>query len=151
MPELFKTWFLRPSQNGRVQLFRSLFVGAAASVTDMAVLAALFTGLGQNALLSAALGFIAGLLVNFVLTRLWVFTGSRLSGAAEFIAFSVISVIGLGLTMLIVWVFETPVAAARPLGAWLSAEGYVFAGKLAAIAAVFAWNFLMRKYVVYRK
>jgi putative flippase GtrA len=151
MPKLIKTWITGPSRSGRVQLFRSLFVGAAASAVDMVVLALLFSVLGLNALLAAALGFTVGLLVNFVLTRLWVFTGSRLSGGAEFAAFAVISVIGLGLTTLIVWVFENPIASARPLGEWLSADGYVYAGKLVAIVVVFAWNFLMRKYVIYRK
>lgn len=151
MSELIKTWILRPSQNGQVQLFRSLAVGVAATVADTAILALFFTGLGLNSLVSAALGFIAGLLVNFVLTRVWVFTGSRLSGAAEFAAFAVISVIGLGLTLLIVWVFEVPVATAQPLGERLGAEGYVFLGKAVAVVTVFAWNFLMRKYVIYRK
>lgn len=151
MDSKLKKWVLGPSENGQVQLFRSLFVGAAATVVDYATLALLLSGLGLNEMIAATAGFLVGLLVNFILSRVWVFTGSRLSGSAEFMAFAVISVIGLGLTLLIVEFFSGFVWDRALLGHRFGYDGYVYAGKAVATVTVFFWNFLMRKFVVYRK
>ena len=151
MKELWRAWVTGPALTGRVQMLRSLIVGGVATVVDMLLFALIFTGLQWNEMLAATLGFCAGLLVNFALTRMWVFTeGSRMNGAAEFGAFAAISVIGLGLTVLIVWAFGNPLAERGLLGPF-SAEIYVYIGRAVSIVTVFFWNFLMRKYVIYRK
>lgn len=151
MSERWKVYVLEPSASGRVQLFRSLVVGAVASVVDLAVMALCYEWVGLSDMLSTAAAFTVGLVVNFVITRLWVFTGSQMNGVTEFLTFAVIGVIGLALSMLIVWVFNGPIADARLLGSWLPPERYIYPGRLTAIVVVFFWNFLLRKFIVYRR
>lgn len=151
MNKRWNVYVLEPSVSGRVQLFRSLVVGAVASVVDLAVMTLCYEWVGLSDMLSTAVGFTVGLVVNFILTRLWVFTGSQMNGVMEFLIFAVIGVIGLALSVLIVWVFNGPIAEARLLGSWLPPERYIYPGKITAIVVVFFWNFLLRKFVVYRK
>lgn len=151
MNERMKAYLVKPTGDGRVQFFRSLIVGGIASVVDVAIVTLCFEILKMTDLQSTAAGFAIGLLVNFLLTRMWVFTGSRMSGLVEFVTFAVIGLLGLGLSLLIVWVFTHPIADARPLGDWLTPERYLYPGKLTAIVVVFFWNFLLRKFVIYRK
>ena len=94
-----------------IQLFRYAIVGGLAFVVDFGTLWILTEFAGFHYQISAALGFILGLLVNYLISVKWVFTANaaeRASSATlrsvEFIGYALVGVIGLGLNSLILWI-----------------------------------------------
>jgi putative flippase GtrA len=77
---------------------RYFVASAAALAVDYAILVGATELLGVHYLVSAALGFSAGLLVNYLLSILWVFKERRLKNRwIEAAGFAAIGVMGLGL------------------------------------------------------
>ena len=90
-------------------------------------------------LLSAALAFLMGLTVNYLLSTCWVFDKSRISNVwAEFAVFALIGVVGLGLNELIIYLCT---------GVW---GMWVMLSKIISTGIVFFWNFFARKYILFR-
>lgn len=89
-------------------------------------------------LIAAAISFIAGLVVNFILSKLFVFTEKKKSPTAEFLSYGIIGVIGLGWTELFMYIF-TDIAGL-----------YFIISKLITSALVLIWNFAARKILLYR-
>lgn len=127
-----------PSDNVWIQLFRYFFVGGTAFVVDFGLLWMLTEWCGLHYLLSAALSFAAGLTVNYVLSVWWVFNAHVLrSRTAEFVAFLLIGLAGLGMNEAIIW------CATELLGR------HYLASKVISTAVVFFWNFIARKYLLF--
>lgn len=128
----------KPTDNVWIQLFRYFFVGGTAFVADFGLLWALTEWSGLHYLLSAALSFTAGLTVNYALSVLWVFRDHTLrSRTAEFAAFVLIGLAGLGMNEAIIW------CATGLLGL------HYLASKIISTAVVFFWNFVARKYLLF--
>lgn len=127
------------SADTAVQFFRYLLVGGLAFLVDFGTLWGLTTGLGLHYLVSAALAFLLGLGVNYLLSVVWVFQQRRLaSREREFAVFAVIGVVGLGFNELALW-----------LMCGRFGLDYRIA-KIVSTAAVFAWNFGARKFLLFR-
>lgn len=148
MKELFKNitsfnlhkLFIEPTNNTFIQLFRYLFVGGTAFVGDAGCLF-LLELLGLNYLIAAVFAFIAGLVINFILSKALVFKGneSGSSNGVEFFVYAVIGVIGLGLTEIIMYLFTEKLSI------------YFMISKIIAAIIVLIWNFVARKVTLYRK
>jgi len=121
------------------QFARYLIVGGVAFAVDFATLAALTEAAGLHYLVSAAVAFLAGLGVNYILSRAWVFGESRVkNAAAEFALFALIGVVGLALNETIIWTVSA-----------IAGRSYLL-GKLASAGLVLLWNFGARKYFLFR-
>lgn len=116
-----------------------LVAGGAGFIVDYSVLTLCYVLLGCHYLISAALGFVAGLVFVYISSNKWVFTHRRLKDnvAMEFFVFAIIGIIGLFLTVLFMWVF-VDVAGLCPLVA-----------KLITTAMVLMWNYGARKMILY--
>ena len=89
---------------------------------------------GLHYLASASVGFVLGLIVVYILSGRYVFGDSKInSKSKEFLLFSGIGLIGLGILNLLMW------AMTGGLGI-----NYL-ASKIAATAVVYVWNFLARR------
>ncbi len=120
-------------------VIRYLVVAVVAAAADFGTLYTLSEIAGVHYAPSAALAFGVGLMVNFLLARKWVFGGTDLHPAAEFGGYAVIGVIGVLLTEAILY-------------AGIDVLGFsLVVSKAAALAIVFAWNYLARKYIIYGK
>ena len=75
--DLFHKLFYGSTDKLLVQFVRYFFVGGFAFVVDFGLLYILTEYAGLHYLLSATLSFIAGLLVNYIISCLWVFNGSK--------------------------------------------------------------------------
>lgn len=111
---------------------------AAAFVLDFSMLLLLNKGLGVNHLVAAAVGFLAGLTLVYALSVRYVFGDRRRFAArAEILGFLVTGLIGLaitaGLMHLLVDYAGLPVAFA----------------KLPTAAVVFAFNFVLRRTLLF--
>jgi putative flippase GtrA len=106
---------------------------------DFATLALLTELLGLYYLVSAVIAFVVGLSVNYVLSVLWVFKHRRIqSGIAEFVIFCLIGVSGAVVMLASMW-FLTEILHLHYL-----------LSKAASSVLVFAVNFVLRKYLLFR-
>ena len=132
--------FLTPTNNSFLQFFRYLFVGGIAMVVDAGVLFALTELLSLHYLVSAIFAFVAGLVTNFLLSKLLVFRGSeaRANALMEFLGYALIGVVGLGITELILFLFTNSMTL------------HYMLSKAIATVVVLAWNYLARKLILYK-
>lgn len=137
--DLFHKLFYGSTDKLLVQFVRYFFVGGFAFVVDFGLLYILTEYAGLHYLLSATLSFIAGLLVNYIISCLWVFNGSKFKNRlVEFLFFAAIGVVGLALNDTLIWLFTDSIGT-----------HYMFS-KIVAAAMVYLWNFFARKYLVFR-
>ncbi len=130
---------LERTESTSVQFLRYLVVGGLAFVVDFCSLYVLTSQTGVHYLVSAAVGFLLGLIVNYVLSRTWVFPHRSVRSASlEFAIFSGIGLIGLGLNETGMWLLSS-----------LAGMHYLIA-KLCTTAVVFFWNFAARKLSLFR-
>lgn len=130
--------FLGKTDNTLLQLFRYTFVGGFAFVVDFGLLFVLTEYAGFHYLVSAAVAFVAGLLVNYALSKLWVFSRTNYSNRlVEFLLFALVGIIGLGLTEVFMWCFTTLLGL------------YYILSKVITTAIVYLWNFFGRKYLIF--
>ncbi|KUG02860.1 hypothetical protein ASZ90_019753 [hydrocarbon metagenome] len=117
-------------------LFRDIFkyglVSSVALVVDVGLLYILVEFWQVHYLQAATMAFICGLLVNYTLGRILVFKKSRLQPMKEFIWYSLIGLVGLGLNDLIIYVLVL-------LSVW-----YMYA-KAISVAVVFFFHFFARR------
>jgi putative flippase GtrA len=138
LAELFDTWMVAPTTSGLVQFLRYGFVGGAAFVCDFGTLYVATSLIGLHYLVSAVVGFIVGLLVNYWLSVRWVFgTRKFTSGFFQFGLFASVGVVGVGLNELVMWSLTERVG-------W-----HYLASKLAATVLVYLWNFSIRKVLIF--
>jgi len=139
-------------KNNLLEFLRYAIVGGIASVVDIAVnyvfLHYVFGATKDDRLyvaLATFLGFLFGLIVNFVLSNIFVFTtneqrekGKRFSA---FLISAAVGVVGLGLTELLML-----------LGTYIIPEGKIWYIILQCVVKciVLIWNYLGRKIFVYR-
>ncbi len=81
------------------------FLGGITFVVDYALLFLLTEYAGIHYLLSAALAFVAGVIVNYVLNRVFNFKSESEQVLRQFIVFILVSLVGLAINELLLYVF----------------------------------------------
>lgn len=116
-----------------------MFVGGCAFVADWFTLFLL--GLvSVHYLLAAPVGFVVGLLVNFLLAKLIVFKeDAKVDKKTEFIIYTLIGVVGLLFTEGLMFVFTE----------WLKFHPLI--SKVFAAGIVLIWNYVAKKFILYKK
>lgn len=150
----FRQLMIEPTDDGFIQFFRFIFVGGSATLVDIFagwlfvtyvfhsdINLGLFT-LSRD-VLSVAVGFIIGLVVNYILSILWVFKRKDINRVAEFTSFVIIGIVGLFI--------KSGVVAAMSL-VLPRQDGIPFIIKsVAGTLIAFIWNFAARKIFIYGK
>ena len=113
--------------------------GATAYSIDFLLLVVLTELFGITVLISAAVSFLVGLIIIYLLSISWIFENRiRTNSYHEFLIFSFIGIIGLLLNETLIWV---------------SLEfDYVHytVAKILSAGLVFVWNFAARKLLLFR-
>ena len=136
---LIKQVFWGKAEGTAVQFIRYTAVGGLAFVVDFGSLFLLTDGFGIHYLISAAVAFILGLTVNYLLSISWVFNLRALADKRkEFAIFGAIGLIGLGFNELFIWFFTEHV------------HFHYLISKACSTFLVFLWNFVARKYILFR-
>ena len=136
---MLKKLFQQKTASTSVQLFRYTFVGSFAFLFDFATLYLLTEFLKIDYLISAAIAFVVGTLVNYLLSLLWVFKESRLkSRSAEILIFTIIGLLGLGFNELLIWFFTAKVGF------------FYLISKIFSTVIIYLWNFFARKYLLFK-
>ncbi|MBN2551204.1 MAG: GtrA family protein [Spirochaetales bacterium] len=122
-----------------VQLLRSIAASHLGFWADFGTLALLTEIAGLYYLVSAVFAFVAGLAVTYLLSVLWIFKHRRIkSRIGEFIAFGMTGVIGMGVMVASMWFFTEILRL------------HYLISKTVSSVLVFAVNFTIRKYILFR-
>lgn len=127
------------TNNTFVQLFRYGFVAVGAFIVDYGCYFLLTYLLAVQYLLAAFVGFIAGTVTNYLISKYMVFQGEPKSRLSEVSLFFLISGIGF------LWL---------ELGLYVLTDIYgvhYLLSKLIMTGVVFLWNFFARKFFMYSR
>ncbi len=133
-----KHWIVGPVESVFLQVPRALAASALALVVDFAILELCVHVVGMPAVPSAVIGYLVGGALQYVLCSLWVFSTSLKSDAMGFAAFTILSLVGLGITWIVMAIAHD----------WAGLPVEIAKG--GAVGLAFAWNFLSRKYLLFR-
>jgi putative flippase GtrA len=87
-----------------IQLFKFGIVGVVATIIDFGVLTLLKEIFGVDVLLASAISFSVSVIANYILSILFVFKSAQSNKLKEFVIFVILSVGGLLLNQLIMWI-----------------------------------------------
>lgn len=121
-----------------VRFARYSSIGAGTFLFDLALLYVLTDIFLIHYLYSASVAFLIAVSLNFVLSRKYVFKGSRRSTKVSYINFVLIAVVGLGLVVGGMYVLVT-----------VCSVGYVVA-RIFVACLTGIWNYLMNLYVNFK-
>ena len=122
------------------EFVKYVFVGGICTLLDFLVLYLLTTIGGIHYLISSSVSFTLGVVLNYVLCSYWIFSYHRVKHhPTEFMYYVLISLVGLGLNVLLMWVFTDH------FGLW-----FMFSKLLAAGITLF-YNFFARKLLLHRE
>lgn len=126
------------TNNTLIQLFRYTFVGGIAFIADFTILYILTDILNIHYLISAGISFTAGVLVTYTLSIIWVFDIRRLRNKhIELGLFTLLSIIGLLLTIFLMWLFTEII------------NFYYLLSKIISSALILGWNFFSKKILLF--
>ncbi len=142
MKELLYKLFIEETKDIKLQFFRYLFVGGFAAVVNIGLLFILTNFLHIHYLISNSIGFIGGLITNYILSKKLIFkTEKSFNKIAEFVIYAIIGIVGLVLDTLFMHLFTETIGF------------YYMLSKIISTALVFIWNFTGRKllYIIIEK
>lgn len=138
MVAYLKKLFITQTNSTWLQMFRHLFVGGISFVADYGILFVLTEFCSMNCYLAAALGFCAGVVVNYIFTKLLVFQQEMEDKKREWTIFFLICLAGLIFTEGIMY------GLTDLLGV------HYLISKIVATVIVFLWNFFGKKFILYK-
>ena len=116
------------------QVLKFGVVGGTAFLIDYGIMIALTEFCGINYLISSGISFVVSVIYNYILSVHWVFDVDKDGDKKkEFIVFILLSVIGLGLNQLLMWVFVSRVHV------------FYMLAKIFGTAILMIYNFVTRK------
>lgn len=116
------------------QLFRFGVVGGTAFIIDYGGMFFLTECIGLNYLISACISFSVSVIYNYILSILWVFDAKKgRSKQVELAVFVALSLVGLGLNQLGMWILVDKCGL------------YYMLAKIVVTVIVMVYNFITRK------
>jgi len=113
-----------------LQVFKFGIVGFIGMAVDFAITWLFKEKFKVNKYLANACGFIFAVSNNYLINRIWTFKSTHTNWEEEFLKFLIVSLVGLGLNTLIIYLIHQ------------RKEGVNFyIAKLIAIVIVFIWNY----------
>lgn len=135
---------------------RFAIVGMSGAVVDYGVLALLIEVFGWPSLVANAISFTLAASWNYMLNRVWTFGSKEKKVAQEYAKFIGVSVVGLGISTLTLYLLE------RFVPTWSNASGngfevcgifikYFYILKFVSIVVTMIWNFFANYLYTFRK
>lgn len=124
-------------------------VGASGAIIDFGLTALCKGILGIPELLANAIGFTVAATSNYFLNRVWTWKSTSKDVGIEYAKFFFVSLIGLGLNSLIVFLLKDVCIVPRFVETSLDWNFWI--AKIIATAVVMIWNFLANNFFTFRK
>lgn len=121
------------------QFLKFCVVGTVGTAIDFGLLYILVEFSNIWYLLAATISFIVAVINNYIFNKIWTFENKDSNFLKQFVQFLVVSVVGLGLNVLILYILV------EFAGIW-----YILA-KVLATGVVLIWNFFANKYWTFRE
>ncbi len=122
------------------QIMRFGVVGVVCFLIDYGLMILLTEGFGMKYLISSGVSFCVSVVVNYILSLKFVFdTGHSKNNAVEFVIFVALSVVGLGINQILMWVCVE------------KAGIHYMISKIGVTGVVMVYNFVTRKVVLEKK
>jgi putative flippase GtrA len=121
-----------------IKLVKFGAVGISGMCIDFGITWVCKEKLHWNKFLANSFGFTLAVINNYLLNRVWTFESNSADWQIEFGKFVLVSLVGLGINNLLVYILHSRMKA----GFYLS--------KAAATACVIAWNFLTNYFFTFR-
>ena len=132
-------YLLSKTNNTQIPFIRYFFVGGIAAVVNIGLLFVLTSIFDIYYIISNIEAFIAGLTVNYYLTKKLVFTNkTRISSKLEYFIYGIIGIAGLIIDTMILWFLTSTIGM------------FYLMSKIMSTLIVFVWNFGARK-ILYLK
>ena len=136
---LFHRLFVRKSDQLSVHLLRAIFSSNVAFAVDFGLLVLLTEVMHLHYLISNIIAFMTGTSLLYILSVFWVFSRRAVqSKHLEYWLFILIGVVGVGFNELFIWFFTEKVHI------------YYLYSKIIAGSIVFFWNFLSRRFILFK-
>lgn len=157
---MLKKIFSGKPENVAVQFFRNMIAGITGTIVDFVILIICEEFFFFGEFYSTILGFVAGLFVNYLVCRYWVFPEAVEKNALlDFGFFMAIGFAGLLLTQIIIAPFSEHglfgigyfVSHISFGTRFLATDQYYIIGKAIAVVLVYFWNFFTRKKFLYKQ
>lgn len=124
-------------------------VGASGTVIDFGLTALCKGILGIPELLSNAIGFTLAATSNYYLNRVWTWKSTSKDVGVEYAKFFFVSLLGLGLNTLIIFLLKDISIVPRFVDTTLDWDFWI--AKIIATAVVMVWNFIANNFFTFRK
>ena len=125
------------------QFVRYLVTGGLAFIVDFGLFALCLYVFDWHYLLANLVGLVAGLVLNYAMSIVWVFTACKRTlekqKVAEFVLFALVGIAGVGINQLLMYLMVDGMALKEMLS------------KIVAAALVLMWNFGARKLLLFKK
>ena len=145
MKSKLQSLFVCKTNQTYLQFIRYLGVGALAAAVNIGLLAFFKEVLSLDYLLANVFGFMGGLTINYLLSRVLVFSADGVQDKTfEFTFYALIGVLGLALDTILLWVGTQLIVHYWGETPFLGIKAYLFA-KIISTGLVFIWNFGARK------
>lgn len=135
--ELVKKWVAEPVESIFIQVPRAFVASVLAAVLNLAIVVGLVELVGVHPLPASVIGYLAGGVLQYVLCSVWVFSNAPRSHAVGFVTFTLLSLVGMGITVGVMAVYgrlHMPYQLAN----------------VAAMGLTFVWNFSSRKLLLFK-
>ena len=134
MRKFINKLFVENTNNGIIQFIRYFFVGGVAAVVNIGTLFLFVDIFNINYIISNVVGFIFGIIINYVLSKMFVFTSNNsINKIFEIIMYVIIGVLGLCFDTFMLWIFTSKIGI------------YYMISKIISTLLTFIWNFIARK------
>ena len=117
-----------------MQILKFVIVGGIATIIDFGVLVLLKEVFGMKPVIANVISFTVSVIYNYIASVKWVFdVNKNQDKKTQFVVFVILSVIGLGINTLIIWLCDDVLGI------------YYLIGKVLATGIVMVFNFVTRK------
>lgn len=121
------------------QFFKFALTGAFCAVIELGLFTLLVENFTDKYIYTFnALAFSVAVVINYIISRSWIFETGKHSTTVEFIAFILVAVVALGFNQLILYIGITYLFL------------HYFIAKVLSIFIVMVWNFLAKKFLVFK-